>query len=85
MASSNAASYQFAELLLVDSLPETWCMDVASLRAEIERRVAAKEKLPKAIEIVHILGQPADAFAAKNLADEYGIILIEDAAEALGA
>lgn len=60
-------------------------MDVASLRAEIERRVTAREKLPKAIEIVHILGQPADALAAKELADEYGIILIEDAAEALGA
>lgn len=85
MASSNAASYQFAELLLVDSLAESWCMDVESLRREIERRVAAGEKLPKAIEIVHILGQPADAHAARELADEYGIILIEDAAEALGA
>ena len=85
MASSNAASYQFADLLLVDSLAETWCMDVDSLRREIERRTAAGEKLPKAIEIVHILGQPADAHAARELADEYGIILIEDAAEALGA
>ncbi|WP_307029525.1 aminotransferase class I/II-fold pyridoxal phosphate-dependent enzyme [Arthrobacter globiformis] len=85
MASSNAASYQFAELLLVDSLAESWCMDVGSLRREIERRAAAGEKLPKAIEIVHILGQPADAVAARELADEYGIVLIEDAAEALGA
>lgn len=85
MASSNAASYQFADLLLVDSLAESWCMDVVSLRREIERRTAAGEKLPKAIEIVHILGQPADAQAARELADEYGIILIEDAAEALGA
>ncbi|WP_426939896.1 aminotransferase class I/II-fold pyridoxal phosphate-dependent enzyme [Pseudarthrobacter sp. S6] len=85
MASSNAASYQFAELLLVDSLPESWCMDVAALRTEIERRAATGEKLPKAIELVHILGQPADALAARELADEYGIFLIEDAAEALGA
>jgi dTDP-4-amino-4,6-dideoxygalactose transaminase len=85
MASSNAASYQFADLLLVDSLAASWCMDVDSLRREIERRTAAGEKLPKAIEIVHILGQPADAQAARELADEYGIILIEDAAEALGA
>lgn len=85
MASSNAASYQFADLLLVDSLPESWCMDVAALRTEIERRATAGEKLPKAIEIVHILGQPADALAAKELADEFGIFLIEDAAEALGA
>ena len=85
MASSNAASYQFAELLLVDSDPESWCMDVDLLRKELERRKAAGEKLPKAIEIVHILGQPADVAAVVELAREYGIIVIEDAAEALGA
>ncbi|WP_307497508.1 aminotransferase class I/II-fold pyridoxal phosphate-dependent enzyme [Arthrobacter woluwensis] len=85
MASSNAASYQFADLLLVDSDAESWCMDVPKLRAELERRQAAGEKLPKAIEIVHILGQPADAAAAVELAREYGILVIEDAAEALGA
>ena len=85
MASSNAASYQFAELLLVDSDAESWCMDVDLLRKEMERRTAAGEKLPKAIEIVHILGQPADVAAVVELAREYGIIVIEDAAEALGA
>ncbi|AJT41412.1 aminotransferase class I/II-fold pyridoxal phosphate-dependent enzyme [Psychromicrobium lacuslunae] len=85
MASSNAASYQFAELLLVDSEPESWSMDVVKLRAELERRKAAGEKLPKVIEIVHILGQPADAHAVIELAAEYGITVIEDAAEALGA
>lgn len=85
MASSNAASYQFAELLLVDSDAESWCMDVDLLRKEMERRKAAGEKLPKAIEIVHILGQPADVAAVVELAREYGIIVIEDAAEALGA
>ncbi|GAB4099798.1 aminotransferase class I/II-fold pyridoxal phosphate-dependent enzyme [Sinomonas halotolerans] len=85
MASSNAASYQFADLLLVDSDEASWCMDVPLLRAELERRRAAGERLPKAIEIVHILGQPADAHAARELADEFGMVLIEDAAEALGA
>lgn len=85
MASSNAASYQFAELLLVDSDAESWCMDVDLLRKELERRKVAGEKLPKAIEIVHILGQPADVAAVVELAREYGIIVIEDAAEALGA
>jgi dTDP-4-amino-4,6-dideoxygalactose transaminase len=85
MASSNAASYQFADLLLVDAEKDSWCMDVAKLRSELERRTAAGEKLPKAIEIVHILGQPADTAAAMELAGEYGIVVIEDAAEALGA
>ncbi|MDQ0868780.1 dTDP-4-amino-4,6-dideoxygalactose transaminase [Arthrobacter sp. V1I9] len=85
MASSNAASYQFAELLLVDSREDSWCMDVDKLRTELVRRRAAGEKLPKAIEIVHILGQPADTAAVMELAGEFGIIVIEDAAEALGA
>lgn len=47
MASSNAASYQFAELLLVDSDPESWCMDVPKLRAELERRKAAGRSFPR--------------------------------------
>lgn len=85
MASSNAASYQFAELLLVDSREDSWCMDVDRLRSELVRRRDAGEKLPKAIEIVHILGQPADTAAAMELASEFGIVVIEDAAEALGA
>jgi dTDP-4-amino-4,6-dideoxygalactose transaminase len=85
MASSNAASYQFAELLLVDAEESSWCMDVALLRSELERRQASGEKLPKVIEIVHILGQPADAVAVMEVARDYGITVIEDAAEALGA
>jgi dTDP-4-amino-4,6-dideoxygalactose transaminase len=60
-------------------------MDIGLLEMELERRSAVGERLPKAIELVHILGQPGDAKAARDLADEYGIFLIEDAAEALGA
>jgi dTDP-4-amino-4,6-dideoxygalactose transaminase len=85
MASANAASYQFAELLLVDSTAESWGMDLDLLEEELKRRRAAGESLPKAVELVHILGQPADAHRALRLAEEYGFILIEDAAEALGA
>lgn len=85
MASSNAASYQFADLLLVDSSADSWCMDLALLRAELQRRWDNGEPLPKVLELVHILGQPADSHTAKQLADDFSMILIEDAAEALGA
>ncbi|GGC87266.1 putative pyridoxal phosphate-dependent aminotransferase EpsN [Tersicoccus solisilvae] len=85
MASSNAASYQFADLLLVDSRADTWGMDLDLLEVELERRSRGGERLPKAIEIVHILGQPADAARAVALGETYGIPVIEDAAEALGA
>lgn len=85
MASSNAASYQFADLLLVDSSPDTWCMDLTLLEEELTRRRSAGEQLPKVIELVHILGQPGDAARAREIADEFGVVLVEDAAEALGA
>ncbi|GAB3532808.1 aminotransferase class I/II-fold pyridoxal phosphate-dependent enzyme [Arthrobacter tecti] len=85
MASSNAASYQFADLLLVDSKPDSWGMDLDILRTELQRRRSTGQKLPKVIELVHILGQPADARGAREIADEFGAVLIEDAAEALGA
>ncbi|WP_201291410.1 aminotransferase class I/II-fold pyridoxal phosphate-dependent enzyme [Arthrobacter zhaoguopingii] len=85
MASANAASYQFADLLLVDSSPDSWGMDLDLLEEELRRRRTAGEVLPKAVELVHILGQPADAHRARLLADEFGFLLVEDAAEALGA
>jgi dTDP-4-amino-4,6-dideoxygalactose transaminase len=85
MASANAASYQFADLLLVDSKPDSWGMDLDLLEDELERRRTTGEPLPKVVELVHILGQPADAHRALQLAGEYGFVLVEDAAEALGA
>lgn len=39
----------------------------------------------KAILPVHIFGQPADMDAFRNLADRHGLLLIEDACQALGA
>ena len=84
MASANAAVYQGADLLLVDSDQSSWCMDAELVRAEFDRRRSAGEPLPKVLEIVHILGQPADP-ALFELCAEYGVIAVEDAAEALGA
>ncbi|MCU0355410.1 MAG: DegT/DnrJ/EryC1/StrS family aminotransferase, partial [Cytophagales bacterium] len=42
-------------------------------------------KKPKAMIVVHLYGQSADMLALMDLADEFGIPVIEDAAEALGA
>ena len=84
MASANAAVYQGAELLLVDSDTASWCMDPDLVRAEFARRRAVGQALPKVLEIVHILGQPADP-ALFDVCAEYGVIAVEDAAEALGA
>ncbi len=64
--------------VLVDSDPRTWTMDVSQVRARITPRT-------RAIMPVHIYGNPVDMQPLLELADEFGLAIIEDAAEAHGA
>jgi len=64
--------------VLVDSEPRTWCMDVS----QVETKITPKTR---AIMVVHIYGHPVDMDPICQLADKYGLALIEDAAEAHGA
>lgn len=63
--------------VLVDSDPATWNMDVALVRQKISTRT-------RAIMIVHIYGLPTDMDPILSLAQEYGLSVIEDAAEMHG-
>jgi dTDP-4-amino-4,6-dideoxygalactose transaminase len=85
IASSNPVRYQGADVLLVDSEATTWNMDPELLAAELDRRAAAGEQLPAAVEVVHVLGQPARLAEIVAACAPHGIPLIEDAAESLGA
>ncbi len=64
--------------VLVDSDPETWCLDAAQVADRIGPRT-------RAIMPVHIYGHPADLDPLLDLAESHGIAVIEDAAEAHGA
>jgi perosamine synthetase len=64
--------------VLVDSDPETWCMDVDAVADRIGPRT-------RAIMAVHIYGHPVDMDPLRGLAQSHGLTLIEDAAEAHGA
>ncbi|HEY6189399.1 MAG TPA: DegT/DnrJ/EryC1/StrS family aminotransferase [Pyrinomonadaceae bacterium] len=64
--------------VLVDADPLTWCMDVARVEEKIGPRT-------RAIMPVHIYGHPVDMDGLHELAERYGLVLIEDAAEAQGA
>jgi len=64
--------------VLVDSDPETWCMDVAQIEAKITSRT-------KAIMPVHIYGHPVDMDHVLKLANRHNLVVIEDAAEVHGA
>jgi perosamine synthetase len=64
--------------VLVDCEPDTWCLDVA----EVRRKITSKTR---AIMPVHIYGHMADMKPLMELAREFDLAIIEDAAEAHGA
>ena len=83
-ASANPISYQGAIPVFIDSENDTWNMDPELLKIALEDAKQNK-KLPKAIIPVHLYGMPAKMDEILSIANEYGVPVIEDAAEALGA
>jgi len=83
-ASVNPILYEKARPVFIDSDRSSWNMDPQVL-AEALAAKAKAGKLPKAVILVHLYGQSADIDAVQALCDRYGVQLIEDAAEALGA
>ncbi len=63
--------------VVVDCDPQTWNIDIAQIEAKITPRT-------KAIMVVHIYGLPVDMKPILELAEKYGLHLIEDAAEMHG-
>ena len=83
-ATVNPITYLGATPLLIDSERETWNMDPGLLEKAIKDRLS-KGKKPKAIILVHLYGMPSDIDTIMEIADRYGIPVIEDAAESLGS
>ncbi|KWX85011.1 pyridoxal phosphate-dependent aminotransferase [Paenibacillus riograndensis] len=82
--SCNPILYQYAQPVFIDSEPETWNMSPIALEKAFEW--AKKEnKMPKAVIIVDLYGQSADYDQLLPICEQYGVPVIEDAAEALGA
>lgn len=84
VATANAVSYVRGEPVFIDSERATWNMDPDLLREELTDS-ARRNRIPKAIIVVDIYGQCADYDRIDPIAKEFGVPLIEDAAEALGA
>ena len=83
-ASANAVVYVGAKPVFVDCDAATWNMDPALLAEALDRRSKAG-RLPKAVILVHLYGQCADVDPIAEACLRHGVVLIEDAAEALGA
>ena len=84
-ASANPIVYQGATPVFVDSEPGSWNMSPELLDEAIRDRIAKTGRKPKAIVTVHLYGMPAMVGEIMEVADRYGIPVLEDAAEALGS
>jgi dTDP-4-amino-4,6-dideoxygalactose transaminase len=83
-ATANAITYVGAEPVFVDSTAEDWCIDVSLVRdALIAERAAGRNV--RAVIPVDLYGLVPDMAALESLCEEEGLVLIEDAAEALGS
>jgi dTDP-4-amino-4,6-dideoxygalactose transaminase len=83
-ASVNPIIYQGARPVFMDSEARSWNMDPALLGDELERRAKAG-RLPAAVLVVHLYGQLADMDAILAHCARWGVPVVEDAAEGLGA
>lgn len=84
IASANPVNYIGAKLTFIDSEPQSWNMSPQALARALHDAKRAQQ-LPKAIIVVHLFGQSADMQALQAIAAAYGVPIIEDAAESLGA
>ncbi len=78
VASANAVIHAGATPVLVDCEPGTQLIDLAAAERAITPHT-------KAIMPVHFAGRPVDMDALNRLRDERGLMVVEDAAHALGA
>jgi pyridoxal phosphate-dependent aminotransferase EpsN len=84
VASVNPVRYLGAEPVFIDSERESWNLDPRRLASALAAH-AAMGRLPKAVIVVHLFGQCADMDPILAACEPYGVAVLEDAAEALGA
>ncbi|MBC7232368.1 MAG: DegT/DnrJ/EryC1/StrS family aminotransferase [Chloroflexi bacterium] len=78
IACANMITLTGARPVLVDCAWDTWGIDPAKIEEKITSRT-------KAIMVIHLYGHPVDMDPVLEIAEKYGLYVIEDAAEAHGA
>ena len=84
-ASTHPVTYLGATPVLVDSEPDTWNIDPELLEMAVKDRIEKTGKTPKAIVPVALYGMPYKADRIMEIANKYGIPVVEDAAEGFGS
>ncbi len=84
VGSCNPILYCGARPVFIDAEPQTWNMSPAALERALEW--ARREgRMPRCVVIVNLYGQSADMDALLPVCERYGVPVLEDAAESLGA
>ena len=79
-ASINPVAYEDGEAIFIDTERDTWNMDPVALEKAFELYPDTK-----LIVIAHLYGTPGKIDAIKKIADDHDALIVEDAAESLGA
>ncbi|WP_040197565.1 DegT/DnrJ/EryC1/StrS family aminotransferase [Candidatus Soleaferrea massiliensis] len=83
-ATAEVAALRGATPVFVDIDPDTYNIDAADLRRKIDRATQAGGLTPRAVIPVDLFGLPADYDAVEAVAQEYGLFVVEDAAQGFG-
>ena len=84
-ASSHPITYLGATPVFVDSEMDSWNMDPELMEEAIKDRIAKTGKAPAAIVPVALYGMPYQIDRIMEIANKYGIPVVEDAAEGFGS
>ena len=84
-ASTHPITYLGAKPILIDSEPDTWNIDPDLMEEAIKDRIAKTGKKPAAIIPVALYGMPYKIDRIMEIANRYGIPVVEDAAEGFGS
>jgi len=85
VATANAVRYLGAAPVFVDSEWASWNIDPSLVAFELDGRARDGRPLPKAVVAVDLYGQCADYEPLRAACSRHGVVLVEDAAEAMGA
>ena len=79
-ASINPVAYEDGEAVFIDTEPDTWNMSPEALEKAFELYPEVK-----LIVVAHLYGTPGKMDKIKRIAEHHGALIVEDAAESLGA
>lgn len=83
-ASAETVAYEGATPIFVDVERESFNLSPESLELAIGAVLKEGKLKPRAIVVVDLFGQPADFVSIRKIADKYGLLILEDAAQGFG-